>query len=215
MLTNKNRPASTNRFRIVHEALFSINYGLLIRWVMAQANYVASELAIKAWINNLLHLHPHSAVGGNLAFLLLALGVALGIFLLLRVLSSTTLSSEFLRSVAGILSLIGLPAAWFYRAHLYRLTVIVSGPTRVLLWLELLITTICVVLFLYGKWFFPGWASVVPLVFHFSLWGWLLLGTPYFWLAPFQSLFPLAGFCSALAWFLYAASPRLGKSSQV
>jgi hypothetical protein len=61
-------------------------------------------------INGYLHLHPHSNVGAFMAMFGLALGLALCIVLVLRLSSLTLVAKEFLRSFAGILSLIALPA---------------------------------------------------------------------------------------------------------
>jgi hypothetical protein len=74
---------------------------------MAQANYFASELKIQLWINGHLHLHPHDELGSRIAFLLLALEIAVPVFLLLRVFSYIWLTNVLLRSVAGAASLIG------------------------------------------------------------------------------------------------------------
>ena len=203
-----NRATHTRYLRYVHEFLFSLNAGLVTRWLMAQANYAESELTIKGWINRRLHLHPHSDIGGNVAFLVLALGVALGTFLLLRVLSRTAWLNHFLRSVTGIVSLVALPASWLYRAHVYRPVPGLPNPPHILLFLELAAATSCIVLYLYAKWPLPGWGSVALLILHFSLWGWLFLGGPYFWFDPLHSVFPLAGSCSVLAWALYVSQGR-------
>ena len=54
--------------------------------------------------------------------------------------------------------------------------------------------TFSVVLFLYGKWFFPGWASVVPLVFHFQFVGLVAPWNPILLACPFPIALPLSRF---------------------
>src|SRR5437899_7345846 len=116
-MTN-NLPARANRLRLVHEALFSLNIGLAVRWAMAEANY--SALTLQFWINRHLRLHPHSSVGGDAAFLLLALGITLCVFLLLRAFSSTFFVRRLLHSIAGILSVAALPFVWLYSARVHE-----------------------------------------------------------------------------------------------
>ncbi len=202
-----NQPARENRLRLVHEALFSLNIGLMTRWVMAQANYYLAELKIQLWVNRHLHLHPHSNVGGYGAFLTLALAMAFSIFLLLRLASHTLLAKELLRSAAGIVSLLTLPASWLYVTRLYPQPPGLPYAPRVWLLVELAGAVAGAAVYLYAKWF-SAWLNVGLLVLHFGFWGWLFLGGLYFWLAPFQLVFPLAGLCSSLAWGLYVSRQR-------
>jgi hypothetical protein len=195
--------------------LFSFNVGLLARWDMAQANYAWTELRLKDWINLRLHLHPHSDIGGDAAFLLLALEIAVVTLLGLRLLSKTGLSESTLFMAGGTIAFLALPASWFYRAHLYRPLPGLPDPPHIILFFEVVAATVCAHVFPRIKWPLSGWLHTAVVILHFALWGWLFLGGPYFWLAPFQSIFPLAGLCSCLPWVLYAARRGAGKVPQL
>ena len=198
-------PAYANQLQLLHEFLFSVNIGLIARLAMAYANYYQTEAALKLWFNRHLHLHPHSDVGGNAAFLLLALGITLGVFVVLRVFSRTFLSRAFLLYTAGIVSAVALPFSWLYGAYLHEPLPGLPDPPHALLMLELVAVTICAILYLLAKWPLPKWGSVLLLILHYGFWGWLLLGGPYFWLGSFKLIFPLAGLCSSVTWGFYVS----------
>lgn len=204
----KNQTPRTNPLGIAHEFLFSLNLGLVARLVMAYANYYHTEATLKLWFNRKLGLHPHSDVGGNAAFLLLALEITLSILLLLRVFSRTSAIRAFLQYVAGIVSALALPFSWLYGAHLYEPLPGAPNPPHALLLLELAAVTVCAVLYLLSMWPLPGWGGVLLLLLHYGFWGWLFLGGPYFWLDPFKLLFPLTGLCSSLVWGQYVSAQR-------
>ncbi len=201
----KSRMPRKDYLRIAHEFLFSLNLGLVVRLAMAYANYYHTEGTLKFWLNRQLHLDPHSDVGGNAAFLLLALEITLSIFLLLRIFSQISLIRMFLLYAAGIVSAVALPFSWLYGAHLYEPPPGLPNPPHGLLFLELVAVTVCAILYLLAKWPLPGWGGILLLILHYGFWGWLFLGGPYFWLGPFKLLFPLAGLCSAVAWALYVS----------
>jgi hypothetical protein len=121
----------------------------------------------------------------------------------LRLFSNTFWARELLRSVAGMFSLLALPIHWFYVAHLYYQVTDLPNPPHAWLFLELAVVLVCAVFYLFARWPIPAWGSVALIALHHGLWGWLFLGGPYFWLAPFQTLVPLVSLCSSLAWSLY------------
>src|SRR5258708_17689072 len=203
-----NQPMRTGSLRCAHEFLFSLNIALLAELQGNQKpnklfSFLDSiEFRIQTRINAYLNLHPHSHVGGYTAFFALSLALALCIFFLLRISLRNFLVKEFLRSVAGFISLLALPISWFYVTQ-------VLGPVPFSLnlprpWLisELMLIIGCAVLYLLAKWPLPKWSGVLLLALHFGFWGWLALG-PYFWRYPFWAVFPMAGFCSSLAWGYY------------
>jgi hypothetical protein len=205
-----NHPTRTDYLRYAHEFLFSLNIAFLAK---LQGNQKpnklfsfldSAEFRIQLKINAYLNLHPHSHVGGYTAFFALAFGLALCIFLLLRIFSNTSLAKEFLRCAAGFMSLLALPISWFYVTQ-------VLGPVPFSLnlprpWLisELILIIACAVLYLLAKWSLPMWSGVLLLALHFGFWGWLALG-PFFWRYPFWVVFPMAGFCSSLVWGRYVS----------
>lgn len=134
----------TSYLRYAHEFLFSLNIALVAK---LQGNQKPNrfffwvdtgESSLQSKLNSHLHLHPHSPIGANLAFVVLALGMALCLFLLLRVLSSTVLVGRFLRSAAGIVSLLFLPVSWLCVTQLIPVLPPLPNPPHTLLVLELL-----------------------------------------------------------------------------
>jgi hypothetical protein len=208
----KTQLARANRLRHVHEFFFSLNLGLAVRLATVERFSFFSEIKLQFWINRHLHLHPHSNVGGHTAFFIWALLLVLCIFLLLRLSSSTFLVKWVLRSAAGIVSLVALPVCWLREIHLFPVPPGLPNPPSPFVLVELVVTVVCALLYLYAKWPLPAWCSISLLILHFGFWGWLLLGGPYFWLSPFRLIFPLAGLCSVLAWGAYVA--QLAKTPQ-
>jgi hypothetical protein len=193
------------RLRLTYMFLFAMNIALVIRLEQAQISLSSLESNTKFRINAMLDLDPHSKVGGNTAFLALAVGIGLATWLLLWAVSWNTVVRQLLRSIAGVGSLVALPVAWLYIAHRHGVPAGLPNPPSAVLYLELAAATVCSILYLLSIWRLPVWSSIALLGVHFVLWGWLLLGGPYFWLMPVELLFPLVGFSSSLAWGIYVA----------
>jgi hypothetical protein len=200
------------RLRHAHELLFSLNLALVLKLEGNQKpNRLFSfldfgEVSLQFKINGYLHLHPHHAVGANTAFLILALGPALLIFLVLRVLSRATIIEHLFRSAAGIVSLTALPIAWLVVTYVLG----VDSPIRVttsLFYLELCAVVLCAVLYVTAKWPAPKWLSFLLTALHFAFWSGVVSG-PYFWLAPFSVIFPAAGFFATVCWAAYIRCPE-------
>lgn len=196
-----------------HEFLFAFNIALIAKLEGNQKpnkffSFLESgQMSLQQRINAFFSLHPHSSFGGNIAFIIYALAWALCLFLFLRIFSRTHLLQRFLNSLAGFSALLALPASWLYVTRLLGQFPILHRPPQVLLFVELLAATISAAMYLYGKWSLPAWESLVLLVAHFVFWDAVCFG-PYFWRAPFQSIFAIAGFCSALAWGRYVSMQR-------
>ena len=176
--------------------LISLNLGLITKWqdgsrpVNSLTGLLGGlhELEIKSAVNTFLKVHPHSNVGGYIAFLAVALLWTLFIFVVWRLASLSRLIKNALRPVGGFISLAAIPVAWLLLPPISNLGL--PNPPHGLLTLELLIATVIAGLFVSRNWFVPSWLTVVLLVLHFALWGWLLMGGPYFWLGPFYLIFP-------------------------
>jgi hypothetical protein len=195
--------SQNSHYKYLHEFLFSLNIALVIRWKSAAASLSPLEPTLQFRINGALHLQPNSHFGGYAAFFAIVLVVALSIFTVLRLFSRTLLAKEALRSIAGPVSLVALPACWLYVTYLLPLPRGLPNPPRAGLFIELAAATVCAVLYLWEKRPFLGWKRISLLLLHFCFWGWLFLGGFYFWRLPIQLIFPLAGFCSCLAWAKY------------
>lgn len=207
------KKASEGRYvGVAFEALFSVNTALLAKLVgitIFPFPFASSELYIKWRMNSWFHLPPHSDIGGNTAFFILSLAQALLIFVLLRLLSKTSIAHAWLRFALGIVSLLAFPIAWFYVTYLVGQDPQRLDPQRSVLVLELVVAMTCAVLYLYKKWPFPAWGNVALLVLHFYFWGWMYFGYR-FPLYRSRLIFPAVGFCSTLAWSFYSrrSEPR-------
>jgi len=200
-----NESMSTGHLSYFYQFLFALNIVLVaILEGNQRPNRLFSvleygEAGLGTRVNAFLHLHPHSNVGANGAFFVYALVWATCLFLLLRITSGTHLAQRFLRSLGGIVSLLALPLSWLYVSHLLGWDSFLPGLPRGLLFLELLAAIVCAVMYLRATWSLPIWGSVALLTLHFAFWDTVCFG-PYFWRAPFQSIFAIAGFFSALLW---------------
>jgi|SRR5690348_5570194 len=190
---------------VVHEFLFSLNLGLVLRLGMQYAGYVETESALKRVLNGLFRLHPHSNIGGNAAFVLLSFEIALGGFLVLRILARLALTRLFLIYAAGIVSIVALPCVWLYGSHLHAPVPGLPDASHVLLGLEISFAAICAVAYLLAKSPPLEKAIFLLLFLHFALWAWLFPVGTAFWHDPFNLIFPLGGFSSSLTWASYVA----------
>jgi hypothetical protein len=183
----------------------NVAFALILKQSLTSSFFL--EMGLQYRINAYLHLHPHNTTGGYLATLGLALGLALCIFLGLQLLRyvSPPLMNEFLR-LGGVLSLLALPACWFYvfRATERRMDGIES---RAWLMVEVGIVTVLAFLHLFASWRIPSWVGVVFLILHNWFWGWQFFGRGAILYTP-ALIFPLLGFCSSLAWAIYVAHER-------
>ncbi len=215
-----NHPIPVVYIRYAHEFLFSLNVALVAKLEGNQepnrlfSFFDSGEISLQSKINGFLHLHPHHAVGANTAFLILALGMALCIFLVLRIASRTRVTEQLVRTAAGIVSLLVLPIAWLSVTNLLGAASGLPNPSHPLLWLELLIVTVCAVLYLDARWPFPQWFGLLLLAVHFGFWNWIVSGGQYFWRDPFRLAFPLAGFAATVLWALYVANSRRAALSE-
>lgn len=168
------------------------------------------EFAVESYIYH--RSHPNvrfvpKDLMGHTAFLVAILAISLGGVVLLRLFSHTCLVRELLRSVAGLASILMLPICWLYYQKPYPSFEDVDA-LRPWLYFELVAIAGAVVVYAFVPRFLPAWSVVASLLMHYVLWGWLFLGGPYFWFASFQSVFPAAGLCASIAWFVYISYQR-------
>jgi hypothetical protein len=202
--------------RYLHEFLFSLNLSLALKLAAAQRPFWATgflpsdvtEARIAARINALLHLHPHSRASGVMAFVFIAMVIALCMFALLRVTSRLSLVSQFLFYVPGIVSLIAFPTVFFYQRHYFGVERGMPNLHWYWLALELALAVVCCELFLWGMWPTPRLASGALAAVHFGFWAWLYFGGIRFDLAPSDSIFPIVGILSLIAWAAYVTRER-------
>jgi hypothetical protein len=207
------QPQNNNYLRHIFEFLFSLYIALVAKlmgnqkpnWFFSRLEY--GEASVGPRMNAFLHLHPHSAVGLNGAFFVYAFAWAMCLFLLLKISSGTALAQRLLSSLGGIVSLLVLPLSWLYVSRLFGWTSFLPTLPQGVLFLELLAATLGAVMYLRAHRSLPIWGTAALLALHFVFWDAACFG-PYFWRAPFHTIFVIAGFCSALAWSRYVSAQR-------
>ena len=210
----KGRDAPDERRRYIHQILFCLNLALVLKLEGNQkpnkffSFFESGESPLKSKINASLQLHPHHSFGANLAFLLLALVITLLLFIVLRILLTSSFLKNVFQSTAGVISLIALPAGWLWVSRLIGIGEPFPNGPRWALYLELSAVAACAVLYFAGKWVLPSWLTVTLLAVHFGCWDFLLSGGPYFWRDPFRLIFPLAGFFATFSWGIHLSPPR-------
>lgn len=225
-----NQAKITPYLRYAHELAFSIYFPGLLIWVNdASSGWVNAKGDKGPWVLQLESLiteghRPHSPVDDPLlrfAFVLLWVISALGVFLLLRVLSRFSLVQVFLRTCGGIIAVAGFALAYLYVNISVRYTSTL-GRVAGLSWAmgEVAVALLCTFLYLLGRWPWRAPWTIVLLFLHFTLWSFLawgmryspLAGVPLLWPgfrlstltteAP-QLIYPWLGFLTSLAWGLY------------
>lgn len=209
----KGLDAPDERPRYIHEILFCLNLALVLKLEGNQkpnkffSFFESGESLLQSKINASLQLHPHHAFGANLAFLLLALVLASLLFVVVRVLITSSFLNNVFHSTAGVISLIALPAGWLWVSGLIGIGVPLPNPPRWALYLELSAVAACAVLYFAGKWVLPSWLTITLLAVHFGYWDFLVSRGPYFWRDPFRLIFPLTGFLATLVWGIHVSHP--------
>lgn len=176
------------------ELLFSLNLALLVIPVLSvrlkfQVLTLGHSLRhfVFAHLGFSLPVLVRDAEPNRMDFAALTLTSAAALFLLLRLTARLSLTGALIRAVPGVVAVIGLPLAL---NSLQRLAPIVL--------LEAIAATMCVLLYLVGKWRVPSLVNVFLLALHFAIWTWGARQLLFFWFA-----YPLVGFCSAVAWAIY------------
>jgi hypothetical protein len=193
------------------ELLLSLNIALLI---VLESSEMMSRLLLwdgrlQFWLNGHWHLPPESSVGGNVAFSTVALVYGVCILAFLRLLSLVSVKRTIPRWIGGITSLVALPVWWLHFTFLFPVPRGLANAPRILLFAEIAFAVFCAVLYVRQQQRLRTWALAFLLLLHFGLWGWLFVGGPWFWSAPFKLVFPLAGFLAVLTWgvYIYVDSP--------
>lgn len=213
MITYLRSPRMTSE--TVFQILLSLNLGFAARMAMAYANYFGREEHLKVWVNQTFHFHPHSELGGGVAFLIVSLEIASILFLLLIVASRFNSFRPPLEMAGGILTFVALPFCYIYRTHLYPPVIGEPNVPYSLLMIELLIISFMALFYTLSTFRLPKWLMAGSILVHFFFWGWLFLGTVYFWRASLHLLFPTVALLSALTWEFSVKKPQTRTSHPV
>jgi chromate transport protein ChrA len=143
-------------------------------------------------INVFLHIRQTDFVRGYFAIWIPSVLVAFLIWFMLRTFASKRLTQRFLRSLAGIITIVAPLAFWVFT---YEMTFWPVGRPYVGASFEMATAVVCSLLFLSGKWKVPSWVSLLLIAVHY-----------FFWYSGPSG--QILGFCSAVAWGLYVSRLR-------
>jgi hypothetical protein len=198
--------------RYLSETLFSLNLGLALaiglrvyvsQFPAGRNGFSDFFVGVASGTNGILRLVQGDRAGVDIAFLALTGGVALVLFLLLRLSASIGVGRPILNVAGGIVAIGALPTCWLYIER--ALDPVSSSPWAV--WLLFVGTgAVCVSLYSRDRWPFPIWSTVPVLTLYFSFWGWMLLQhLPH---DPVGFVLPALGLCSSLVWGVFVTKRR-------
>ncbi len=196
--------------RLSNELLFSLNLALLI--VDEQEARGASRflyyLGYPIWrgLYPLLaraYGMPHLRLGRVFEFFALSILLAAVLFLSLRVMRNLTAIRVVLRVMPGLIAVAGIPMLWLDFPF---------GFSRWLL-LDIIVASLSVALYLFGKWQFNGMWSALILAVHFGLWGWVSAVQVWPLWSWWCVVYPVAGLSSTVVWAIYFKRSDEGNQS--
>lgn len=189
--------------------LWEVCFSLHLAFAGMSVVLIASETMptlfgrMESRINNFLHISQTDFIRGYFGIWVPTVLGAFLIWILLRAFHRGRYTQEFLRSVAGLITILTPPTFWVVvYVHMSW-----SFAARYRSVIEVTTALVCTLLFLSGKRRVPTWIGFIFLIAHYAFWYYIPgseHGRPSY-LGPFG---PLLGLCSAVVWFLYAS--RLG-----
>jgi hypothetical protein len=228
--------------RSLHETIFSLNVGYAFGYALliyisknlfsltstTDLGYFFLRGAVR--INNLLHLsssiadlgwypNPGSQVGAEVAFVVTLVGVALLVLFFLRLIAGPSTGRVVLGSVAGVTSLLTLPAFYLCALKLTWMAGPLADSTP--FWQSLPPVIFAVELPCIGLVFWAGRKLSIPPVttvtlflLHYGLWTWVLWPTLYVYVQQrlftpnvLLLIFPLSG----IVWLLHRRGTHLNR----
>lgn len=190
--------------RHVWETLFSLHlaFALISMAFLTSDVFAGPCLRMEIRLNHLLGIRQTDFVRGYFALWIPSILLAILIWCLLRTFARSNLTREFLRSVAGIITVF-MPLA-FTVVYFKKMSWSLAWLDKVD-WFEIPAALICVLLFLSGRWPLPALAGYLLLAMHFAYWYFVGQSGASSSFADYGGPYGDAlGFCSALAWFQYA-----------
>jgi hypothetical protein len=203
----------TNIGRYLHEVLFSLYTAFLaVSLIFLFAPRLSVPfVGLEISLNRLLQIRQTDFIRGYFEYAISSIVLACCIGIPLHISSQSRLTKEILRSVSGVLLILGPPVFWvfYYEAMNWAF-----GWRYRWAPVELAVAVLCVTCYILRKWNFPWWAGVLLLAGHYNFWYWIPSSNPdrADYAGPSA---PILGFCSALAWAAYAAKsmPSLVRES--
>jgi len=196
------------------ELFFSLYVAFLGVSLSTESVAVLSALCrMECRINAFLHVRQTDFVRGYFALWIPSVAAAVLIWSVLRVSARTRLTEEILRSLAGIVTIVGPFAFWvdgslwaYAKGRAFWPVGWIHGAAP----FEMATAATCTVLFLSGRWKLCSWATSLLLAAHYAFW-YFGQFNPYsnhaepFGPAAFGT--PL-GLCAALTWGVYVRRLR-------
>jgi len=223
-----------SRLRWAHECMFSLNLGWTIVWIERVQGKILGGNVLSRYVSSLVRgaYQLVSPIGGYtiLEQLVWSFALAAVFFLLLRLLSRFTVVNAALRTIAGVVAIVGFPLAGTLVPFGF-----ISAASRIDayhrgLFLEVIIVVICAVLYYRRKPLFSMPLIVLVVLLHFGVWTWItssyvnvpafitdLRSSEYYhpWRRTLGSLslamafnfgFPILGFLASITWACYVRS---------
>lgn len=201
------------RIRYLHEAASSINLACALAALLFALDLqpaVSALFRMDRVISRYLHLLPDIRVirvpkdeftEGYFAFFIPAIGLAVCLWLLLRLFSRRGPIREFLRSVSGIVALVALPVWWLCLMYVGERRY-GWNPLTAFQFYEVVLVLVSAILYLSRDWTTPDWAVIVIVVLHYGFWFWQFGPRPFF-MGYGGPVGAAVGLCAALTWFFY------------
>lgn len=204
---NREHSSFVETIRWVHEAFFSMNLAFVLMALVfdyAPESFISHLNRLEFAVNRLLRIRQTDFITGYWEFFLPGIALALCIWVLLRLLSHTHLTSEVLRSVAGFVA-VGAPPMWWLCATYTRTRNYGWTPLAAIQFYELALSLFYIGVYLYSKLNIPAWGNLLILLLHYAFWFWQfwpLFNTLLRGWGP-VAVTPVVGLCSGVAWVLY------------
>jgi hypothetical protein len=171
---------------------------------LASTAILAPFSRLECRINVFLHIRQTDYIRGYFSIWIPSVVVALLIWASLRALDRNEFVEEFLRSLAGIMTISAPLAFWvFYYAQTFWP---VGWPYRGAPF-EITAALVCALLYVSGRWEIPSWAGFSLVAAHFAFW--LFAGSSNPSAADYSGpAGPILGFCATVAWGAYVRRLR-------
>jgi hypothetical protein len=195
--------------RLVWELLFSWHLSLaavtasLFAWRLA---YRLAQMEIA--INHFLHIRQTDLVRGHLSVWIPTILLGMSVWAFLRAASGVRATDEFLRTLAGLITLAAPSAFWVLAYNSQHWSF--DWPKYLALF-ENAITLLSALLFLNGRWKAPKWIVLLGLALHYGIW-YAEPSTLFF--SDYGGLpGPLLGFSAAASWVAYLSTRGIPKAT--
>jgi len=204
----KLKPVFPKKVRLLHEIALSIYLPLLL--IAGNAAISSQHPARNSWVDDLQLLIKSGPSHFIFVFIILWAISAAVLFVCLRILANLSVTDLILRTLGGIVVVVGFPIVIGYVSFRGYFRMLGSIPRALLYayaperWLEVevAVSLMCVLLYGFRKWAVEPWWGLLLVGLHFAIWAWFI-GWPVIAVARGAQLPIFLGFLSSLAWGSY------------